>query len=299
MNLDQELQALLAQRAEEAHPPVPDIEALRSGGLARRRRRRTVVVSLPALVVLVILVVGLAWAPDRSVHHGVDQEPAGEPSAWPYVGRWTSTDVDGSHQTMRLRADSGGHYAMVLHDDFTGPCNGPSTDSGTGGLVWVKLVISGITTACANGSNPVGAARSLTFVHRPFTEDLTDNDGVVWSPAPASGHDSSSTQASATLFVGRWASRDVDGSHQTMTLRASSTGQVVMVLRDDFTGPCNGPSTDSGSGAVEDDQLVISGITTACRNRKRPVGAGDSLTFVHRAGSDTLRDNVGVVWSRE
>jgi hypothetical protein len=99
--------------------------------------------------------------------------------------------------------------------------------------------------------------------------------------------------------VGRWASKDVDGSHQTMTIQEKSAGHVVMVLRDDFTGPCNGPSTDSGTGGVEDDQLVVSGITTDCRNGRRPVGAGDSLTFVHRAGSDTLRDNVGVVWSRE
>jgi hypothetical protein len=46
-------------------------------------------------------------------------------------------------------------------------------------------------------------------------------------------------------------------------------------------------------------ELIITDIVTVCQDGRAPVGAGDSLTFVHRAPSDTLRDNVGVVWTRQ
>jgi hypothetical protein len=83
-----------------------------------------------------------------------------------------------------------------------------------------------------------------------------------------------------------------------MTIRRTAGGTFEMVLRDDFTGPCSGPSTDTGTGTIGPVGLVISSIETVCKNRSRPVGAGDSLVFVHRPGTARIRDNVGVVWTR-
>jgi hypothetical protein len=179
MNLDDELRAVLAMRAEEGQPPVPDIEALRAGGLARRRRRRVAAV-LPGMMVLAALAVALAWGQSRPDGHGLGPGPTHQP-ATSFVGRWMSTDVDASHQTMSIQANSAGRFVMVLHDDFTGPCSGPSTDSGAGSMVDGRLVISGITTDCANGRTPVGAGGSLTFIHRAWDDTLIDNVGVVWS----------------------------------------------------------------------------------------------------------------------
>ena len=43
MSLDQELRAVLAERADRCQAPAPDLHALRAGGLRRRRRRHAVV----------------------------------------------------------------------------------------------------------------------------------------------------------------------------------------------------------------------------------------------------------------
>jgi hypothetical protein len=103
----------------------------------------------------------------------------------------------------------------------------------------------------------------------------------------------------ASAFVGEWASTDADGSFQTMTIRATAEGAYEWVLHDDMTGPCHGPSTDTGIGRLDGaNGVVVSSIKTTCENGREPEGAGHSLMFVHDAETDTLIDNVGVVWSR-
>jgi hypothetical protein len=103
----------------------------------------------------------------------------------------------------------------------------------------------------------------------------------------------------ASAFVGEWASTDADGSSQTMTIHATAEGTYEWVLHDDMTGPCNGPSTDTGIGRLDGaNGVVVSSIKTTCENGREPDGTGDSLIFVHDAETDTLIDNVGVVWSR-
>ena len=103
----------------------------------------------------------------------------------------------------------------------------------------------------------------------------------------------------ASAFVGEWASTDADGSSQTMTIRATPEGAYEWVLHDDMTGPCNGPSTDTGIGRLDGaNGVIVSSIKTTCENGREPEGAGHSLIFVHDAETDTLTDNVGVVWSR-
>jgi hypothetical protein len=182
MSLDQELRTVLGERAEAGQAPIPDIDALKAGGLVRRRRRRLAVVALPGLVVLAILAAGLVGGQDRPFSGGHDPGPA-EQSAVPFVGRWTSTDADGSSQTMTIRATSDGHFEMVLRDDLTAPCSGPSTDTGTGTLEWGRLLVTGIETVCEDGRNPVSAGSSLTFRHRAGSDTLSDDVGVVWSRA--------------------------------------------------------------------------------------------------------------------
>ncbi|HEX3222013.1 MAG TPA: hypothetical protein VHR35_05535 [Nocardioides sp.] len=295
MSLDQELRAVLGDRAEAGRAPLPDIDALKARGLMRRRRRR-LLLALPAVVAVAVVAVGLAWSQghlDRATEPG----PVGQPVS-SYVGRWTSTDADGSFQTMTISPRSDGEYEMVLRDDLTGVCSGPSTDTGTGTVLSRRLVITGITTDCENSRKGDGGSGTLTFDHHPVSDKLTDNAGVLWSRAFGKQSQLRAARQLVDSFVGRWTSTDLDGSSQTMTIRERPDVPFEMVLRDDFSGPCSGPSTDTGAGAIAASELVISGIVTVCRDGGVPVGAVNSLTF-HPTDSDALRDNSGVVWSRE
>ena len=82
-----------------------------------------------------------------------------------------------------------------------------------------------------------------------------------------------------------------------MTVRQVSPDIFRMVLRDDFTGPCSGPSTDTGTGSVWNGMLLVKDIETVCADGQ-PARGGTSLSFDHLRGTDTLRDDFGVVWSR-
>lgn len=149
-------------------------------GFHRRRKRkdrnRRIGSAVAALLVAGVAIGGLA----RTLTSGRGASPAEQP-ANSFAGNWVSTDVDGSFQTMTIRANPDGAYEMVLHDDMTGPCSGPSTDTGTGRLDRAgRLVILSITTTCESGGEPAGAGDHLIFVHDPTTDTLTDDVGVVW-----------------------------------------------------------------------------------------------------------------------
>ena len=78
MSLDNELRDVLAAQADRREGPMPDLAALRAGGLARRRRRRLALASsgLAALLVVAVGVgvgVGLRDA-------GTKEDPAGPPA---------------------------------------------------------------------------------------------------------------------------------------------------------------------------------------------------------------------------
>ena len=76
MSLDNELRDVLAAQAERRESPVPDLAALRAGGLARRRRRRLALASSGLAILLVAAVgVGLGLREARTT-----ADPAGRPA---------------------------------------------------------------------------------------------------------------------------------------------------------------------------------------------------------------------------
>ena len=107
-----------------------------------------------------------------------------------FVDTWVSTDIDGSKQTMVVRASDGDAYEIVVRDDSAGVCSGaPSTMTGTGRLDGGrKLVIPTPGFTCDDGSEPKVESgppvdellRNLTFVHDAEADNLTDNFDVVW-----------------------------------------------------------------------------------------------------------------------
>ena len=62
MTLEGELRDVLAEQADRRDGPVPDLAALRAGGLTLRRRRRRLVVASSALAVLLCVGVGVGLA---------------------------------------------------------------------------------------------------------------------------------------------------------------------------------------------------------------------------------------------
>lgn len=99
MSLDTELRELLTAQADRREGPVPDIAALRAGGLARGRRRRVVLGSSVLAALLGVLVgVGVALRlPDvRTV-----EEPAGPPAGVGVAAvPWCVTDIRGSQHIL-------------------------------------------------------------------------------------------------------------------------------------------------------------------------------------------------------
>ena len=98
------------------------------------------------------------------------------------AGTWTSVDVDGSHQTMRVRGAGTPGYAVTLRDDLTtGACGGPPAEVvGHGRSHEGGLLVAG-TLVCLHAGNPIPGVRVVVDFQYDATEDtLTDGSGVVW-----------------------------------------------------------------------------------------------------------------------
>jgi hypothetical protein len=124
------------------------------------------------------------------------------------------------------------------------------------------------------------------------------------------GSDEGTPATGARRFAGEWISRtDGIGSTQRMTITVSVQGGVAVVLTDDFAAPCEGSgSRMTGTGRIENaTTLVIPDPSYTCEDggpARNPTGAtvNDLLggwTLSLDAGTDTLTDNVGIVWVRE
>ena len=170
------------RRAPPVHarrvPPPPSPEAAEPtdrhrghGPGAGRRHRRWVLGSL------------------GSDDQKVDSDILG-PMPSPFAGTWTSTDTDGSSQTMGIQHADGDEHEVVLHDDAATACSGaPATVTGTARLSSVtELVVPQPVATCDDGSTPMTpdgqrldeVLTEITFVHDPDTGTLTDSYGVVW-----------------------------------------------------------------------------------------------------------------------
>ena len=92
MSLDNELREVLAAQADRREGPLPDLAALRAGGLARRRRRRLALAS-SGLAILLVAAVGVGLGVREARTTG---DPAGRPSGVGSTGvPWCVPDPSG------------------------------------------------------------------------------------------------------------------------------------------------------------------------------------------------------------
>jgi hypothetical protein len=112
------------------------------------------------------------------------------------------------------------------------------------------------------------------------------------------------TAASAAndVFAGTWISIDTDGSNQILFIMGSGArGRHALFLEDDAASvACGGaPANVQGSGTVEGNVLSWF-FTVTCPGTGRPpiTGRTGPGSFTYREGSDTLRDDSGIIWHR-
>ena len=197
------------------HVPRPSRRLVRR---ARVARARTAMIAGTATLALVIG--GFAGA--RSLTSDEALPTADEDSnVNPFVGTWTSKDVDGSAQTVTIRALGEDDAEITVHDELAGisffredrngewvpvvkdVCSGsPATITGTGQIYGgsTKLAIPSPVITCDDGSEPKAVddlppleeqLRYLTFEYEAETDILTDSAGAgmglasVWNRVDA------------------------------------------------------------------------------------------------------------------
>lgn len=105
--------------------------------------------------------------------------------------------------------------------------------------------------------------------------------------------------AAGSPFKGVWTSTDDDGSSQLLTISAGLTPAVV--YQDFYASGCDrfgGPAVHwvaAGAGEVDGDTMLVSFHKSGCGTFH--MGGYDDV-WTYDAGSDTLEDSFGIVWSR-
>ncbi len=106
----------------------------------------------------------------------------------PFIGKWHSTDVDGSYQTLEIGGGPGGTYHFRYHDDGASLC-----DLGPGGVILYAATAKGILEAdgyVLSGNMPVYCLKSppvflgdfgIQLTYHPDTDTMTDLTPVEWS----------------------------------------------------------------------------------------------------------------------
>jgi hypothetical protein len=109
-------------------------------------------------------------------------------------------------------------------------------------------------------------------------------------------------------FEGTWLSIDTDGSSQTMDIQSLEDHSYEVEVLDDSASVCSGaPATMTGTGRLENAELVVPAPELTCDDDSTPATMdGSSLrkalrnyTLVYDPGTKTLRDNLDVQWSRQ
>jgi hypothetical protein len=183
--MEQELRQMFEKKGAEMSVSPRLSHELRN----RIGRQRMVMGGLVAAAAFALVLGGFAGA--RSLSSDEPVPPADpNPKESVFVDTWVNTDLDGSTQTMVVRASGEDAYEIVVRDDSATVCSGaPSTMTGTGRLDGAReLVIPSPVFTCDDGSEPKVESglpleeqlRNLTFVHDPDADILTDNSGLVW-----------------------------------------------------------------------------------------------------------------------
>jgi len=129
-----------------------------------------------SLLMAVVLVVGAAAAPD------------------PFRGKWYSTDVDFSSQSLVMGGGPGGSYHVRYYDAGASVCGWTVGSSGPAASAQGFLSLTAAPDPTISGNLQVycltspptpypaaGSPSAFSFTYVPATDELIDGHGVVWS----------------------------------------------------------------------------------------------------------------------
>lgn len=110
-------------------------------------------------------------------------------SADPFIGKWASTDTDGSYQILTIGGGNGNSYHIRVYDFGASTCGlDPETGdflyaaSIEGPLFLSDVMLSGtLPLYCQTAPPTFDGIAFLQFTYDPATDTLVDNFGVVWS----------------------------------------------------------------------------------------------------------------------
>jgi hypothetical protein len=274
--------------------------------IARLPELRGRIGPVPAAVRLGLIALALVLA---AVAGAILAGGGGSHPSTPFEGTWTTTDVpDGS--TMNLYVGSGATPTVRFEDLFaTGTAciadeSKVFTADGVGEISGNRLAVS---YPNGGGCGSVLVEIAGEYLYDRDTDTLRDQDGLVWTRIPRGAGPVRTAQPQASpsaspspAFEGRWTAIDVpDGS--TLTLIVGAGEAPVVQFQDDLaTGDaCAADQVKvfraDGLGAVTGNRLVVS----------YPDGGGCGLVqialagaYEYVAGTDTLRDQDGIMWAR-
>ena len=108
-----------------------------------------------------------------------------------------------------------------------------------------------------------------------------------------------SASAASGPLAGTWTSVDIDGSNQTLDIMGSGRHAYSMIYFDDSaTQACDGnPAMVSGRGFVDGDHLLQVG-PIVCLPGGNVFSSRITISYDYDTGTDTLIDEIGVVWHR-
>ena len=98
------------------------------------------------------------------------------------AGTWTSTDTDGSNQTLTITSSGRHVYAMSLYDDAATLCGGAPALAIGSGSVEEDMLLMRAAAVCLPGGNVIRGVIGIGFV-QAGDDTLIDDFGVVWSRA--------------------------------------------------------------------------------------------------------------------
>jgi len=118
-----------------------------------------------SLLMAVALVIGAAAAPD------------------PFKGKWHSTDVDGSYQTLHIGGGPGSSYHVRYFDDGASVCAEDmlTAASANGWLTASGDTLSGVIQVYCLFSPPTPYESGSDFEYRLVGGNLLDQHGITWT----------------------------------------------------------------------------------------------------------------------
>jgi hypothetical protein len=109
----------------------------------------------------------------------------------PFIGAWSSTDVDGSYQTLTIGGGSAGSYHVRYHDFGATACGLDPIGgailyaaSARGALTASGDVLSGMLPVYCQTRPPsvlAGSPFTFQFTYDVVADTLEDSHGVIWS----------------------------------------------------------------------------------------------------------------------